>query len=73
MESVVAGSRIPRFYKMSIDERVRAAHEKGLLSDGDFDSLVSGEATLDLNAADKMIENVIGVYQNVKRIFELSN
>jgi hydroxymethylglutaryl-CoA reductase len=61
MESVVAGSRIPRFYKMSIDERVRAAHEKGLLSDGDFDSLVSGEATLDLNAADKMIENVIGV------------
>jgi len=57
----VAGSRIPRFYKMSIDERVRAAHEKGLLSDGDFDSLVSGEATLDLNAADKMIENVIGV------------
>ena len=57
----MAGSRIPRFYKMSIDERVRAAHEKGLLSDGDFDSLVSGEATLDLNAADKMIENVIGV------------
>jgi len=57
----VAGSRIPRFYKMSIDERVRAAHEKGLLSDGDFDSLVSGEATLGLNAADKMIENVIGV------------
>ena len=57
----MAGSRIPRFYKMSIDERVRAAHEKGLLSDGDFDSLVSGEATLGLNAADKMIENVIGV------------
>jgi len=61
MELAVAGSRIPRFYKMSIDERVRAAHEKGLLSDGDFDSLVSGEATLGLNAADKMIENVIGV------------
>jgi len=46
---------------MSIEERVRAAHDKGLLSDGDFDSLVSGEATLGLNAADKMIENVIGV------------
>jgi len=57
----VAESRIPRFYKMSIDERVRAAHDQGLLTDGDFDRLVSGEATLDLNAADKMIENVIGV------------
>jgi len=57
----VAGSRIPRFYKMSIDERVRAVHDKGLLTDGDVDNLVSGEATLDLSAADKMIENVIGV------------
>jgi hydroxymethylglutaryl-CoA reductase len=57
----VAGSRIPHFYKMSIDERVRAVHERGMLSDRDFDSLVSGEATLGLAAADKMIENVIGV------------
>jgi len=57
----VAGSRIPHFYKMSIDERVRAVHERGMLSDQDFDSLVSGEATLGLSAADKMIENVIGV------------
>ena len=57
----MAGSRIPHFYKMSIDERVRAVHERGMLSDRDFDSLVSGEATLGLAAADKMIENVIGV------------
>jgi hydroxymethylglutaryl-CoA reductase len=61
MESIVAGSRIPHFYKMSIDERIRAVHERGLLSDQDFESLVSGEATLGLTAADKMIENVIGV------------
>ena len=61
MESLVAGSRIPHFYKMSIDERIRAVHEHGLLSDQDFESLVSGEATLGLTAADKMIENVIGV------------
>jgi len=57
----VAGSRIPRFYKMSINERVRAVREKGLLTEGDCDNLVSGEATLGLSAADKMIENVIGV------------
>ena len=57
----MAGSRIPRFYKMSLDERVRAVHEEGLLTDSDLDSLLSGEATLTLAAADKMIENVIGV------------
>ncbi len=57
----MAGSRIPHFYKMSVDERVRAVHERGMLSDQDFESLVSGEATLGLTAADKMIENVIGV------------
>ncbi|MDP6616425.1 MAG: hydroxymethylglutaryl-CoA reductase, degradative, partial [Gammaproteobacteria bacterium] len=43
------------------DERVRAVHERGLLSDSDYQSLVSGEHTLKLSAADKMIENVIGV------------
>lgn len=57
----MTGSRIPHFYKMSIDERVRVVHERGMLSDRDFESLVSGEATLALTAADKMIENVIGV------------
>ncbi|MCL4792851.1 MAG: hydroxymethylglutaryl-CoA reductase, partial [Gammaproteobacteria bacterium] len=46
---------------MSVAERVRAVHERGLLSDADFDRLSSGRTTLDLQAADKMIENVIGV------------
>lgn len=54
-------SRIPNFYKMSIDERVRAVRERGLLTDSDYQSLVTGGHTLDLQAADKMIENVIGV------------
>ncbi|MDP7094219.1 MAG: hydroxymethylglutaryl-CoA reductase, partial [Gammaproteobacteria bacterium] len=54
-------SRIPHFYKMSVDERVRAVRERGLLNDSDYQSLVSGEHTLKLSAADKMIENVIGV------------
>jgi hydroxymethylglutaryl-CoA reductase len=46
---------------MSPAERVRAVHELGLLNDSDFDRLSAGEATLDVIAADKMIENVIGV------------
>lgn len=54
-------SRIPDFYKMSVDERVQAVRERGLLSDTDYQTLLSGEHTLKLSAADKMIENVIGV------------
>ncbi len=46
---------------MSPAERVRAVHERGLLTDSDVERLARGEATLDINAADKMIENVIGV------------
>jgi len=46
---------------MSISERVRAVHERGLLDDRDVERLTAGEATLDIQAADKMIENVIGV------------
>jgi len=57
----MAHSRIPLFYKMSVDERVRAVHDRGLLSDNDFEQLTAGETTLGLHAADKMIENVIGV------------
>ena len=46
---------------MSVAERVRAVRDRGLLSATDFNLLSSGQATLDLQAADKMIENVIGV------------
>ncbi len=53
--------RIPEFYKLSVEERVRAVHEHGRLSTTDFRALASGRHTLDLGAADKMIENVVGV------------
>ncbi|HEX5420528.1 MAG TPA: hydroxymethylglutaryl-CoA reductase, degradative [Gammaproteobacteria bacterium] len=53
--------RIPEFYKLSVEERVRAVHERGLLSASDFRALSTGRHTLDLSAADKMIENVVGV------------
>src|SRR5690606_39089110 len=54
-------SRIPEFYKLSVEERVRVVHERGLLSAADFRALSTGRHTLDLSAADKMIENVVGV------------
>ena len=54
-------SRIPEFYRLSIEERVRIVHERGLLTGSDFRALATGKHTLDLAAADKMIENVVGV------------
>jgi len=54
-------SRIPEFYRLSVEERVRVVHERGLLTGSDFRALATGKHTLDLEAADKMIENVVGV------------
>ena len=54
-------SRIPDFYRLSVDDRVRVIHERGILSSEDTEALASGEHTLKISGADKMIENVIGV------------
>ncbi|MEM1082307.1 MAG: hydroxymethylglutaryl-CoA reductase, partial [Pseudomonadota bacterium] len=54
-------ARIPEFYKLSVSERVRAVQQQGLLSNQDCQALTSGEHTLTIQSADKMIENVIGV------------
>ncbi|MEC9376256.1 MAG: hydroxymethylglutaryl-CoA reductase, degradative [Pseudomonadota bacterium] len=54
-------SRIPRFYQMTVSERVEAVRERGLIDEQDYEALRSGDHTLKLSAADKMIENVIGV------------
>ena len=53
--------RIPEFYKLSVEERVRTVHERGIVTSSDFRSLATGKHTLDLEAADKMVENVVGV------------
>ena len=61
-ESVIVDrSRMPGFYKLSVTERVRLVGERGLLSRKDCQTLISGRHTLDVQCADKMIENVIGV------------
>ena len=56
------GSRIPNFFRMSVAERIAALHERGLLSDDDVSALAQGQHTLSLSVADKMIENVVGVF-----------
>jgi len=60
-ESTRPTSRIPNFYQLSVDDRVRVIHERGMLSGEDREALSSGEHTLTISGADKMIENVIGV------------
>ena len=57
-----ASSRIPNFFRMSIAERIDALHERGLLSDEDTSLLADAGHTLRLPTADKMIENVVGVF-----------
>lgn len=54
-------SRFPKFYKMSVADRVRTVHDAGWLNRTDYQTLKSGRHTLSVQLADKMIENVIGV------------
>jgi hydroxymethylglutaryl-CoA reductase len=53
--------RIPEFYKLSVQERVKAVGDRQLLGPEELEALATGAHTLDLESADKMIENVVGV------------
>jgi len=61
MVKIIDKSRFPNFYELSIEDRVQAVFDRGLISKEDYDSLKNQQQKLDLNSADKMIENVIGV------------
>lgn len=54
-------SRIPGFYKKTVEERRELLQEALDFSDGELSALSSGEA-LPIETADKMIENVIGTF-----------
>jgi hydroxymethylglutaryl-CoA reductase len=47
---------------MPIAARISALHQRGLLSGDDVQLLSSGNHQVQLNVADKMIENVVGVF-----------
>lgn len=55
-------SRIPGFYKLPIEERVRLLREFSGLTDEDV-RLLTGNGRLSLDVADKMIENVVGTFE----------
>ena len=58
----MSDSRIANFYRLSHDERIRALVDNGLLTAADEKLLLSEDCLLQVSAADKMIENVIGVF-----------
>ncbi len=57
----MSSSLFPSFHKLSVQERVRTVRDRGLLSSQEYKALVNGDTILDVNNADTMIENVIGV------------
>ena len=54
-------SCIPAFHKLSIEERVRAIRDRGMISQQDYKNLLAGRNVLSLDNAGTMIENVVGV------------
>ena len=58
----VRTSRLPGFYKLSIEDRIRVVKEFAGLSDEEV-ALLTRVGRLGLDVADKMIENVIGTFE----------
>ena len=55
-------SRIAGLYKLNVAERIEALRRYGWLSSADADRLSDGRQVLSSVAADKIIENVVGVF-----------
>jgi hydroxymethylglutaryl-CoA reductase len=55
-------SRIPKFYQFSISDRLQILLDRGILSNEDFLLLMDQQNLLSPQDADKMIENVVGIF-----------
>ena len=55
-------SRIPKFYEHTIPDRLHLLLERKIISSDDYLNLLNGNNILSSSEADKMIENVIGVF-----------
>ncbi len=55
-------SRIPGFYKHSVQHRLQLLFEQDTLSREDYDLLRKAHSVIDVEEADALIENVIGVH-----------
>lgn len=55
-------SRLPRFYQLSVEERLRELRDRGILTSENYDSLSTGSYILTGMKADRLTENVVGVF-----------
>jgi len=55
-------SKLSGFYRRSIAERLQILRQEGFLENDQVDALLSGRPLLMSETADKMVENVIGVF-----------
>lgn len=55
-------SRIPGFHKLTIDERLKIVKEFAELSENEI-ALLNKRGSMDIQTADRMIENVIGTFE----------
>ena len=62
IEERTATSRIPNFFNLSVKGRIQALRNRTSLTENDLVALDDGSHTLKRHAADKMIENVVGVF-----------
>ncbi|GEP28108.1 hydroxymethylglutaryl-CoA reductase, degradative [Cryobacterium levicorallinum] len=58
----MSGSRIAKFYRKSVQNRLELLHERGTLNDADYAMLQPGAGLLNAETADRLTENVIGVF-----------
>ena len=55
-------SRIPNFYQYSVSERLKLLRQYGILNEEESRALTNGKYVLHPEEADKMVENVIGIF-----------
>ncbi|NOY22247.1 MAG: hydroxymethylglutaryl-CoA reductase, degradative [Acidobacteria bacterium] len=54
--------RLPKFYNLSVPDRLLLLKDKGILSDADYQLMLSEKQRLTAAEVDRMVENVIGAF-----------
>jgi hydroxymethylglutaryl-CoA reductase len=58
----MSDSRLPGFYRLSIGDRIRVLTKQGFIDSAMARTLANGQPLLPIGTADRMIENVVGVF-----------
>jgi len=58
----LGSSRFPGFYKYTVTDRLISLRQRGTIGDDDYQTLMAGTQILDAASADRLVENVVGVF-----------